>query len=309
MKFRTMIGNSATALVLAFAGTACAQQQKPAPVAPVRVAAEDVAIGSPALWKVADEDTTVYLFGTVHALPEDVEWYRGDVAQALAASGSFVTEIYMKPGSEATAQQEFLTKGILPEDQTLRQLLSDEQKVSYEAALENLGVPAATFDRFEPWFAAVNLSMIPLLKAGYSPESGVEKVLEEKAGDKVRGELETIATQVDIFDSLPMETQITFLMETADNIDEIVPMIDKIVDEWVTGDPAGLGSLLNENMSDPVLAEALLYARNRNWAEWIDTRMDDPGTVFIAVGAGHLAGEQSVQDALGTRGFVVTRVQ
>ncbi len=86
-------------------------------------------------------------------------------------------------------------------------------------------------------------------------------------------------------------------------------MMDRMVDEWLEGDADGLAALLNEGLTDPVLAEALLYARNDRWAEWIDTRMDSPGTVFVAVGAGHLAGAKSVQDYLTARGFTVDRVQ
>ena len=66
---------------------------------------------------------------------------------------------------------------------------------------------------------------------------------------------------------------------------------------------------MNLGLDDQRLAEALLYNRNEKWAGWVDDRMDRPGTVFIAVGAGHLAGERSVQDFLGERGFTVTRVQ
>ena len=62
-------------------------------------------------------------------------------------------------------------------------------------------------------------------------------------------------------------------------------------------------------MDDPKVAEALLYNRNANWANWIKTRLDQPGTVFIAVGAGHLAGAKSVQDLLTQKGIKVTRVK
>jgi len=82
-----------------------------------------------------------------------------------------------------------------------------------------------------------------------------------------------------------------------------------MVTEWVEGDADALAALMNEGMSDPEAAEALLYSRNRNWAEWIDARLEQPGTVFMAVGAGHLAGEKSVQDYLTERGIVSKRVQ
>lgn len=300
---------TASALAFGFSTTACAQQQLPAPVATTQAPVADVELDGPALWKVADEDTTIYLFGTVHVLPKDLEWYKGSISDALASSDKLITEIYMKPEDEASAGQLFMTNGMLPAGTTLRSLLTEEQKTSYEAAMAKIGLPPETFDQFEPWFAGINLSMMPLLQAGYSPESGVEKVLEEKAGDKPRGELETIAFQVGVFDGLPQESQIKFLMQSANDIDQIVPMLDAMVDEWVEGDSAELGEMMNAGLSDPVLAEALLYSRNATWADWIDTRMDTPGTVFIAVGAGHLAGEKSVQDLLELRDIAVTRVQ
>ncbi|MDN3645470.1 TraB/GumN family protein [Pontixanthobacter aestiaquae] len=278
-------------------------------MAPTQVAAEEVELGGPALWKVADEDTTIYLFGTVHALPKEIEWYKGSIDDALSSSDKLVTEIFMKPGTEAQAQSAFMSQGMLPEGQSLRDLLTEEQKTSYEAAMVKLGLPVASFDRFEPWLAAINLSMLPLLQAGYSPDAGVEKVLEMKAGEIPRSALETVEFQVSVFDGLPMDSQIEFMMAAADGIDEIVPMLDSMVDEWVEGDAAGLAGLMNQGLTDPALAEALLYARNRTWAEWIDARLDTPGTVFVAVGAGHLAGERSVQDALATRGIASTRVQ
>ena len=115
--------------------------------------------------------------------------------------------------------------------------------------------------------------------------------------------------QIGLFDSLPKESQTAFLMVSAENIDRIVPMMDSMVAEWLAGDADGLAELMNEGLTDPALADALLYKRNENWAEWINTRLERPGTVFIAVGAGHLAGQKSVQDFLTQRGLTVERVQ
>ncbi|MDX1703532.1 MAG: TraB/GumN family protein, partial [Altererythrobacter ishigakiensis] len=92
-------------------------------------------------------------------------------------------------------------------------------------------------------------------------------------------------------------------------IDQIKPLLDQMVAEWVEGDAHALATLMNEGLTDPALAESLLYKRNRNWADWIDTRLDEPGTVFIAVGAGHLAGDKSVQEYLKAREIETVRVQ
>ena len=99
-------------------------------------------------------------------------------------------------------------------------------------------------------------------------------------------------------------------MSTVDNLDKLVPQLDEMVAAWSVGDAEKLAVLMNDWLKDdPTLAERLLYGRNRNWAAWIDDRLDRPGTVFLAVGAGHLAGAQSVQDALARRGIESVRVK
>jgi uncharacterized protein YbaP (TraB family) len=292
---------------LAFAAPAFAGQE--AEVAATATSLELSTPAGPALWKVVDEDTTIYIFGTVHALPKAVEWSSSVLENALASSDSVITEIKMTADMPTEMQQLVMTKGMLPAAITLRSLLNPEQNATYEAALGKLGIPAAAFDRFEPWYAGMMMSMLPLLQQGYSPDSGVEKVILTKAGDKDQQALETIAFQIGIFDQLPQESQVNFLVEASAGIDEIKPMLDKMVAEWLEGDADALAKLMNEGLTDPTVADALLYSRNRNWAQWIDKRLETPGTVFVAVGAGHLAGKASVQDALSALGIETVRVQ
>jgi uncharacterized protein YbaP (TraB family) len=263
----------------------------------------------PALWKVADEDTTIYLFGTVHVLPKEVEWYDATIADALTGSDIIVTEIPMDAASEAQGQQLTMSKGMLPSGTTLRSLLTPEQTTAYGAAMAKIGAPAEAFDPFKPWLAGLTLSILPLMQQGYDPASGVEKVLLAKVPEKPKGALETLEFQLGIFDNMSQEAQIAFMMEAATGIDEVKPMLDRMVAEWAKGDADALAAVMNEGMTDPAVAEALLYSRNANWAEWIDTRLDTPGTVFIAVGAGHLAGPKSVQDLLAQKGITASRVK
>jgi uncharacterized protein YbaP (TraB family) len=304
MKLASLLALAAAPLALLAANPALADNH----AAPETAAAPTTPAG-PALWKVADEDTTIYLFGTVHVLPEGAEWYDTTIASALEGSDMIVTEIRMDKASEAQLQQLSMSMGVLPSGTTLRSLLTPEQAAAYEAGLTKLGVPAQAFDRLKPWLAGLTLSLLPLMQQGYSPDTGVEKVLLAKAGDKPQGALETAEFQLGIFNSMPTEAQVTFLMESVEGMDEVKPTLDRMVAEWAKGDADQLAVIMNEGMSDPAVAEALLYSRNANWAEWIDTRLDEPGTVFIAVGAGHLAGAKSVQDYLAQKGIVVDRVK
>lgn len=306
MKLASLLALTAAPLALFAAAPALADNH-----ATTETAAAVPATGGngPALWKVADEDTTIYLFGTVHVLPQGIEWYDATIANALEGSDMIVTEIKMDPASETKLQQLSMSMGMLPSGTTLRSLLTPEQTTAYEAALSKIGAPPAAFDQLKPWLAGLTLSLIPLMQQGYDPNSGVEKVLLAKAGTKGQGALETAEFQLGIFDGMPTEGQVAFLMEAAKGMDEVKPTLDRMVAEWAKGDADALAAIMNEGMSDPAVAEALLYSRNANWAEWIDTRLDKPGSVFIAVGAGHLAGTQSVQEYLAQKGITVTRVK
>ncbi|MEM7664541.1 MAG: TraB/GumN family protein [Pseudomonadota bacterium] len=309
MKHLSLFTSSAAVIALFAANPAFADSQDtavaPAPTAVTTAAASD----GPALWKVADEDTTIYLFGTIHALPKEIEWYDAEIAAALTSSDAIVTEIKMDAESEAAMQKLSMTKGMLPAGSTLPSLLDEEQTTKYEAALGSIGAPAAAFDQFKPWLAGLTLTVVPLMQQGYDLEAGVDKVLIGKAGDKEQQALETAEFQLNIFDSLPQESQVEFLMAAVDGMDEVKTYLDRMVAEWIEGDADELAAIMNESLEDPKIAEKLLYERNNNWAEWIDTRLETPGTIFIAVGAGHLAGEKSVQDYLADRGIETTRVQ
>lgn len=282
----------------------CAQSQaRPAESAPVTDK-------GPALWKVSDHDTTIYLLGTVHALPDDVDWKRGKIGPALDSADTLVTEVDLNAENTAEVQKIVVEKGVLPAGQTLRGLLTDTQRAQYEKAIADLGMPANAFDRFEPWYATLLFTMLPLAKQGIASANGVEKTLSTQIRPDVKREaLETVDYQLSLFDSLPQAAQVEFLMKTIEGQGDVAAQLKAMIADWLAGDADGLAKLMNEDINDPQLLDRLLYERNRNWAAWVKKRLDTPGTVFVAVGAGHLAGKRSVQDDLAQLGVKVERVQ
>ena len=294
--------------VLALLGPAAtAQQSHPTPLKVEAVPAP--ALAKPALWKISDADTTIYLFGTIHLLPEGIDWYHGPIATAFAQSGQLVTEIPEVNQGETVSLM--LKHGTLPAGQSLRGLMNAEEKTKYEAAMTGLGLPPAAFDRYKPWFAAMALAILPLQRKGYALDNGVEAQLDKrnKALGRSRIGLETLDFQLGIFNGFPPDVQKTYLFGVIDALPNITQEIDKMVGSWSKGDAEALALTLNTETDDPALYEALLTGRNRNWAAWIDQRLDQPGTIFIAVGAGHLGGKGSVQDFLDDRGIKTVRVQ
>lgn len=266
----------------------------------------DPRYAAPALWQVSDEDTTIYLFGTVHALNSDTQWYSDPIQRAYAASDELVTEIAV--GDPQTDAQEIAERAPLPEGQNLRDLMSPESRARYEDMLVTLGLPVETLDRYKPWYAAMTLTLLQAQTRGFDPQSGAEATLAGRAEGKTRTALETVGEQIDLFDTLPMDAQLVFLDETIDSMHSAADTLQMMIDKWLIGDAAALAVMMNDALDDPVLYERLLTARNARWADWIKQRMDKPGTVFVAVGAGHLAGKGSVQDMLRQRGVRVRRV-
>lgn len=264
----------------------------------------------PALWAVRDADTTLYLFGTVHMLKPGLNWFDGTVRSAFDASDSLVLELVMPPQAEMQALVAEL--GMDPAGPPLAEQLPPAEAASLRAALPAIGLPADALDHAEPWLAATMLSAQPLRTLGYDEREGAEAVLTEAAREArkpVTG-LETAREQLGYFDALPHAAQTRLLAETIDDIPRAGETLETMIAAWRRGDADGLGRLMNADLAaNPALRQALLVQRNRRWAAWAAERMQRPGTVFIAVGAGHLAGSDSVLAMLADRGLKVERIQ
>lgn len=271
--------------------------------------AEDAANVSPALWVVEDADTKIYLFGTVHALDGKQAWFNDEVKTAYDASQELVLEAILP--EPASVQGKVLKLAIDTSGKTLTSKLTPEVAGLLKAELTKAGAPANAFDMFEPWFVSTALAAITFQKMGIKPEHGVEEVLRAaaKKDGKAIGELESFDWQMNLFDTLPEELQIAMLSSSLENMAEAETMMTKLVTSWSSGDVEGLATIMNEAMLEtPGLGKVLLADRNERWAEWIDARMDKPGTVFVAVGAGHLGGPDSVQAMLAKHGLKAERV-
>jgi uncharacterized protein len=291
------------AAALAFAPVAAAAQAEPAPPAPLPDA-------NPAIWAVRDADTTIYLFGTFHLL-DGRPWFNDEVKTAFDASDELVMEAVL-PRDPASLQPLVMRYAVDPNGRTLSSRLDAAQNEALGRALAAAGVPAAAFDRFEPWFVSMTLTLLAAQRLGISGAAGPETVLTEAATARriPIGELEGFELQLRLLDSMPEAMQLAQLSETLEQNDEIAGKLAPMLAAWSAGDVERLATLLNEaeNEEDRALHRLLFTRRNANWAHWIEQRMARPGTVFVAVGAGHLAGPDSVQAALAAYGLTAERV-
>ncbi len=265
---------------------------------------------TPAMWVVKDDDTTIYLFGTVHMLRPEIQWFTGDIKAAFDAADTLVLELVMPDDPNALVGP-MLARAVDTSGTKLTSRMTEDEAAAYRAAMEKYKMDPAQFEAFQPWFLATALSMAPLQAEGHSPQSGVDMALTDAAraiGKPIVG-LETPEEQFGFLASVPMDAQMRWLNETVAQLDTFNSLFEQLLTPWSAGDADGLGKAINAQMeSVPELADALLFQRNARWADWIKTRMDQPGTVFIAVGAGHLAGDKSVQDFLAQQGLTVQRL-
>lgn len=267
-------------------------------------------LAEPALWVARKDQATVYLFGTVHLLPSDTNWSSKELERALDASGALLIEL--TDDNPANMQAQVVKYGLDPAH-PLSSKLSPRDRNRLERAAAEAGLPggAATLQPMRPWLAAVTLAMTPLVRAGMDPAQGVDRVLRarmEKAGKTVEG-LETAEQQLRMLADMPERMQIDFLRQSLDEVAEGPARLRELIDAWRRGDIDAIARIEDEDLrkDSPELYDRMLVQRNQAWAKAIAERMHHPGTTFVAVGAGHLAGPDSLQVQLEKLGVEVKR--
>ena len=295
--------------MLTFALAACGEKAPEPAATETPTAAEK----GPALWRVGDADTTVYLFGTVHVLPPELEWRKSSVDKALSEAKAiyFETDLDPNPAELLPIIQQL---GMYPPGDKLSDHLKPDDRTALAAAARRLQMPMAMIEQMKPWLAAVTLSERMITNAGYDVNSGVERKLAPTAaaaGKEIR-KLETVQEQLLVFADLPEEVQIRFLMDGVNEIDEESTILDDMVKAWAAGDMDKLDKIMIEEdlAENPEIYAALLVNRNRNWVRKIDELIEsEAGTFFIAVGAAHLTGKDSVIAKLPPLGYVAERIE
>jgi len=269
------------------------------------------AAARPALWKLADADTTIYLFGTFHLLPAGQAWRTPALDSALAASDELVLEVANLDDTAATMQA-VIGLGVSPGLPPLAERVPPGKRAALAAMVAESGIPGAVLDRLETWAAALALASVTFKRLGLDPKLGVERQLTAPwtAAGKPVGGLETVAEQLGFFDHMSEAAQRIFLTALLDDPATARAQFAAMLGAWMRGDTAAIARTFNRDAEmSAELRDALLERRNAKWAEWLERRLARPGTVFVAVGAGHLAGPQSVQRLLRAKGLKATRVQ
>lgn len=272
------------------------------------------AVAQPAFWVVKDEDSTIYLLGTVHLLKPETQWHSQKLDAAMAEAKELWLELPTTNAASMQSEMMVLVSrfGLAPGTPLSKDLTPEEMKTLDEAA-KLAGLSASQLNVFRPWFAALTISTAAMTRAGYDPASGVDNKVEAifRAREIAPKGLETAEEQIKIFASMSRAQELEYLRETMEEYADAPVELDKMVTQWVSADIAGMEQLFVTEMKteEPDLYASLLVNRNANWVVKIEEILKGSGAIFIAVGAGHLIGPDSVIAMLETRGVRSERVQ
>ncbi|MBX3561537.1 MAG: TraB/GumN family protein [Sphingomonas sp.] len=270
----------------------------------------------PAIWLLSRGDTKIYLFGTVHILPPELQWRSAALDRVIGEADELVLEIAadeMEQPDPAALQAMMLGKTA-----PLEWRVSPNRRAALRAMVADSGLQPLMLDQMQTWAATMTLSVAQLV-AGHAEDGSIEEAMANMSGAedaltaafRERGKpisgVETVGEQMSFFGSMSFTAQREMLEEMVDaHASGAGAAFDPNESGWVSGDVESIAEEMRA--MNPDLYDALLTRRNAAWTDWLIARLERPGTVLFAVGAGHLAGEHSVQAMLEARGFTVARI-
>jgi uncharacterized protein YbaP (TraB family) len=261
--------------------------------------------GTSSVWVMKGAKNTVYLAGSVHALPKDHAELPPQLERAYAASRSVVMEVDLDDMDPLEAVQFVTSRGTLPEGESLGDVIGAAGYARVVKLAASLDVPEVVISKLEPWAAAMVLTQFALQKTGYDPQLGIDMQLvgRARADGKTIDGLETVIDQLSIFDGRSFEEQSKFLLESADDAPMLGDDLRRLIGAWRAGDVKALERELDkERKTTPGLYDELLGARNRKWLPKIEALLDRDDDVLVVVGALHFVGHDGLLELLSKDG-------
>ena len=269
------------------------------------------ATGKQFMWKVeAANGSSAYLLGSLHVLSAEFYPLSAAINKAFSESKVLIEEVDLDEMSDPMVMMGALSKAMLTDGKTLDQLIAPDVFAEVKKRAEKAGLPMMALQRMKPWLVAITLMAPTLEAAGFKPQLGVDRHFFDRAKDAgmKRQGLETMAYQLDRFDSLSMKLQEEMLKQTMADLEKEVANIKEMAQAWTFGNVAAIEKLTLSTMKDaPELYQKLLVERNQNWVPHVETCLKDNAGCFIVVGAAHLVGPDGLPALLMKKGYKVTQ--
>lgn len=269
------------------------------------------ALAAPAIWKVSDEDSAIWLFGSIHLLPEGTDWRTDALDQLLEGAD----KVYFETDLGAAAQTEIVAltmqRGFNRDGRLLNQQIDSKLMSKVRTVAEDFSVPVPALLAMQPWMAASTISIAALTQAGYDPNSGVEAELVKEVPVERQGYLETAEQQIEAIAGGDAAEQVLMLHATLTELGRMVESIDAMKASWLEGTPEDLAEVFLADIGayGEAFMDRLIVQRNRNWVGQIENMLEADEAALLVVGAGHLVGEHSVVTQLEALGYQSERVQ
>jgi uncharacterized protein YbaP (TraB family) len=263
------------------------------------------------MWQIDGASNSIYLLGSIHMLREKDHPIPSAIYDAYAQAEALIMEIDMDD-IDPVAEQALATElGLIQDGRTLRDLMGPELYAQAESLAQELQIPLKLLEKSEPWYAAINVEMMMLMRMGFNPMQGIEFHLSEfaKRDNKEIFGLETTRQQLEFLDGLSPESQRNLLIQTLSESMELTDVMDELIDAWRYGDIEFLEKNLLVDMQEiDELHQTIVVNRNRNWVVKIQELLREKDDYLIIVGALHLVGKEGVPNLLSQRGFNVIQL-
>ncbi|MCX7359681.1 MAG: TraB/GumN family protein [Alphaproteobacteria bacterium] len=306
-----MIKNWLCAVLIAASAGAAHADVKPPPTAPPVAEQTAPTPVRPALFVARDEDSAIYLFGTVHVRRPGSDWGGPAAQAALAAADEVWTEMDVSDASQQQVQMLIFNYGMAPPDRPLSSYLNKAEREQLAAAIARFNGSPEMFERMRPWLAGMMLSVMPMMQQGYEADAGVDRAVIAAAGDARQRTFETAEQQIGFFANLSDEAQREMLLDAISEANEDASQMDQMSEAWAHGDLATLETMALDDFRTnyPELFEVLFTRRNNAWVDTLTAELEGSGSDFVAVGAAHLLGDGGLVELLRARGVRVERVE
>lgn len=261
----------------------------------------------PALWEVTGpQGQRGWLFGTIHSLPEPVDWRSPPMDSALAGADRLVLEI--DNAGDAKAIDAIYRRLAASQDlPTLAERVPPQRRAAFDALAKDHGLNPRDFGQTETWAVALTLSRT--VTSASKGKFGMEQELMRATPGLPVIALAGAEAQLRIFDSLPEAEQQDLLGAVIEEASGAISS-ERLAKAWETGDLATLEREMQTGiLADAELREALMLGPNRDWTAKVAAMLDNGARPFVAVGAAHMAGPEGMPALLARRGYTVRRLQ
>jgi uncharacterized protein YbaP (TraB family) len=267
------------------------------------------------LWKVTGSKGVVYLFGTIHVGKADFYPLPSIIEDSFKKADALIEETDLGQLAETIrVQRRIVEDGTYPNGDLITKHLSDITRSRLATYVKKGGLQEPAIAHLRPWLVSLLVMQLELKRRGLDPSLGLDRhfLAEAEQLNKPIGTLEDASSQLKLFSSLSEELQDRLLLSSLVEMEKPAGFFGRLRRAWLSGDTDTMRELITGNVRDYPQLQPLMTKifddRNTAMTAKITRFLQTPKTYFVAVGAGHLVGDQAIPSQLQRRNFTVEQL-